>query len=199
MSYVQYIWILLSILVSVTCSFCFLQPEWIVRPGLSNTFGMYSFCVRGRDAMAVGGAARLCGFYGGEFGFGNIPSSTWQAACLLYGGGCLFTCFGALCSMATMCVRSSMDKTLVLSTRYLQISSVFLMTSGLVVYPLGFESRYFRYYCGSEADIYNVGACAVGWTYVLAIVGCAVSMFCPVLSYFSQNENFDTDSFEYKL
>jgi len=119
MSYVQYIWILLSILISVTCSFCFLQPEWIVQLNYKNCFGIYSFCVRSRNSEM----SRVCGIYGGQFGFGNIPSSTWQAACLLYGGGCLFTCFGALCSLATMCVRSTIDRTLMLSTRYLQISS----------------------------------------------------------------------------
>lgn len=120
MNYVQYIWILLSILVSVTCSFCFLQPEWIVHPNFINAFGIYAFCV---GSHGTSESERTCGFYGGRFGFGNIPCTIWQAACLLYGGGSLFTCFGALCSLATMCVRTGWDKTLVLATRYLQISS----------------------------------------------------------------------------
>ena len=76
---------------------------------------------------------------------------------------------------------------------------VFLMTSGLLVFPLGFESNYFRSYCGPAADMYNIGACAIGWTYVLAIVGCALSVFCPVFSYFSLNDTVDTNSYEYKL
>ncbi|XP_053376251.1 LHFPL tetraspan subfamily member 7 protein-like [Mercenaria mercenaria] len=186
MNYVHYIWILLSILVSVTCSFCFLQPEWIIHPNTINAYGIYAFCVGHSGSEEL---ARTCGFYGGRFGFGNIPCTIWQAACLLYGGGSLFTCFGALCSLATMCVRTGWDKTLSLATRYLQTSSVFLMTSGLLVYPLGFDSSYFRLYCGAGADVYNSGICHVGWTYVLAIVGAAISIFCPILSYFSADEN----------
>ncbi|KAL4224196.1 hypothetical protein ACF0H5_017649 [Mactra antiquata] len=195
MNYVQYIWILLSILVSVTCSFCFLQPEWVVHPNVINAFGIYAFCV---GSHGNGDGERTCGFYGGRFGFGNIPCTIWQAACLLYGGGSLFTCFGALCSLATMCVRTGWDKTLVLATRYLQISSVFLMVSGLLVYPLGFDSNYLRLYCGETTDVYNSGACHIGWTYVLAIVGAAVSIFCPILSYFSADENSDTDLYDLK-
>ncbi|KAH3886181.1 hypothetical protein DPMN_010182 [Dreissena polymorpha] len=149
MSYVQYIWILLSILVSITCSFCFMQPEWIMHVNFTNTFGIYTYCVSQRAGMDT----RACGFYGGRFGFGNIPSTTWQAACLLYGGGCLFTCFGALCSLATMCVRTQLEMTLVMSTRYLQTSAVFLMASGLLVFPMSFESNYFRLYCGTKSAI----------------------------------------------
>lgn len=193
MNYVHYIWILLSILVSVTCSFCFLQPEWIVHPRVLNAFGIYAFCVDNKGSTEL---SRTCGFYGGSYGFGNIPCTIWQAACLLYGGGALFTCFGALCSLATMCVRKGWDKTLVLATRYLQISSVFLMTSGLLVYPIGFDSNYFRLYCGVGAEVFDTGVCHIGWTYVLAIVGAAVSIFCPVLSYFSTEE---VDEVEYKI
>ncbi|XP_060562067.1 LHFPL tetraspan subfamily member 7 protein-like [Ruditapes philippinarum] len=196
MNYVHYIWILLSILVSVTCSFCFLQPEWIKHPNVRNAFGIYAFCVGNTGSAQF---SRTCGFYGGRFGFGNIPCTIWQAACLLYGGGSLFTCFGALCSLTTMCVRKSWNKTLVLSTRYLQISSVFLMTSGLLVFPLGFDSNYFRLYCGAGADVFNSGICHVGWTYVLAIVGAAISIFCPILSYFSAEETSQNEEFDFKI
>ncbi|XP_052223614.1 LHFPL tetraspan subfamily member 7 protein-like [Dreissena polymorpha] len=194
MSYVQYIWILLSILVSITCSFCFMQPEWIMHVNYTNTFGIYTYCVSQR----VGMDTRACGFYGGRFGFGNIPSTTWQAACLLYGGGCLLTCFGALCSLATMCVRTQLEMTLVMSTRYLQTSAVFLMASGLFVYHMSFESNYFRLYCGTKSAMFYADTCAVGWTYVLAIVGCAISIFCPILSLFLGIE-YDSHSNECKL
>lgn len=191
MDYVQYIWILLSILIAVTCSFCFLQPEWIIHPNYIDTFGIYAFCVSKNE---VGELERTCGFYGGRFGFGNIPCTIWQAACLLYGGGALFTCFGALCSLSTMCIRVGWDKTLLLTTRYLQISAVFLMTSGLLIYPLGFDSGYFRSYCGATADVYHTGVCHLGWTFVLAVVGAAISIFCPILSYYSAEESISDNT-----
>ena len=66
--------------------------------------------------------------------------------------------------------------------------SVFLMFSGLVVYPVGFGSTYFRFYCGDPASDFRSGACHIGWTYMLAIAGNALSIFCPIFSYFSESE-----------
>lgn len=73
------------------------------------------------------------------------------------------------------------------------------MTSGLLVYPLGFDSSYFRLYCGAGADVFNAGLCHIGWTYVLAIVAAAVSIFCPILSYFSMDEGSGAEALDYKV
>ena len=66
---------------------------------------------------------------------------------------------------------------------------VFLMFSGLVVYPVGFGSTYFRFYCGDSASDFRSGDCNIGWTYMLAIAGNALSLFCPIFSYFSESDN----------
>ena len=63
------------------------------------------------------------------------------------------------------------------------------MFSGLVVYPVGFGSQYFRFYCGVSASDFRSGDCHMGWTYMLAIAGTALSIFCPIFSYFSETEN----------
>jgi hypothetical protein len=58
------------------------------------------------------------------------------------------------------------------------------MTAGLLIYPIGLESPFFRYYCGTTAGMYNAGHCKMGWSYMLAAMGTALAVFCPILSYF---------------
>ncbi|KAL8571378.1 hypothetical protein ACOMHN_020370 [Nucella lapillus] len=59
--------------------------------------------------------------------------------------------------------------------------AVVLLMCGLVVYPLGFHTTLFRYYCDSGGR-YCLGHCHLGLGYVLAITATALAVFCPVLS-----------------
>lgn len=59
--------------------------------------------------------------------------------------------------------------------------SVLVVVSALLTYPLGFGSPFFRYYCGVAARPYATGQCSLGWSYMLAIMGVALSVFCPIL------------------
>ena len=131
------LWTLLSIVVAGTCSFSFLQPYWFIEPDTDNSFGMFSYCVSTRDIpylydshshryiqirTHIGGSHRkhICGIYGGSFQFSNLPSNSWQAACVLYGGGCVFLCFGALLAIIALCVPTLTDKRLTLFAGYIQ-------------------------------------------------------------------------------
>ena len=111
------LWALLSIMVAGTCSFSFLQPFWFLHPGTLNSFGMYSYCVRDTRLKPT---MQVCGIYGGYFHFSNLPSNAWQAACVLYGGGCAFLCLGALFAMMSLCLPNVCDKRLAIFTGYIQ-------------------------------------------------------------------------------
>ncbi len=111
------LWTLLSIMVAGTCSFSFLQPFWFIHPETLNSFGMYSYCVRDLRYKPV---SQVCGIYGGNFHFSNLPSNAWQAACVLYGGGCAFLCLGAMCAIMTLCLPYLCDKRLAIFTGYIQ-------------------------------------------------------------------------------
>ena len=67
--------------------------------------------------------------------------------------------------------------------------SVFLMFSGHVIFPVGLGSQYFRFYCGDAASDFRSGDCNMGWKYMLAIARNALSILCPIFSYFSETEN----------
>ncbi len=58
------------------------------------------------------------------------------------------------------------------------------MTAGLLVFPLGLDSRFVNHYC-TGSRVYSAGACHMGWGYMLGIMGCALSVFCPFLSQFT--------------
>ena len=66
--------------------------------------------------------------------------------------------------------------------------SVFLMFAGLTIYPLGLGSHYVKFYCGEDTSGYRSGNCYLGWTYMLAIAGNALSIFCPIFSYLGQED-----------
>lgn len=67
-----------------------------------------------------------------------------------------------------------------ININFLIFFSVLVVISALLTFPLGFSSPFFRYYCGG-AGAYDTGQCSVGWSYMLAIMGVALSVFCPIL------------------
>ena len=95
------IWVLLSILVAGTCTFSFLQPFWFLHEHFTHSFGIISFCFGDTRLFYV---HEVCGSYGGNFNLGSIPSGAWQAACVLYGGGCGLLSLGALLATCVVCI-----------------------------------------------------------------------------------------------
>ena len=63
--------------------------------------------------------------------------------------------------------------------------AVLIMVSGLIIFPLGLDSRYARAYCGSRSRMYHADACELGWGYMLGIMGTGLAMFCPFLSQYT--------------
>ncbi len=62
--------------------------------------------------------------------------------------------------------------------------SVLIMVCGLLVFPLGLESRFVQHYC-DQSSAYQPGACQLGWGFMLGIMGTALAMFCPFLSQYT--------------
>ena len=64
------------------------------------------------------------------------------------------------------------------------VFAVLIMIAGLLVFPLGLESRFVQHYC-HKSRAYHAGACTIGWGYMLGIMGTALAMFCPFLSQYT--------------
>ncbi|KFU86278.1 Transmembrane protein 211, partial [Chaetura pelagica] len=67
-------------------------------------------------------------------------------------------------------------------------SLVFIMASGLLVYPFGFNSATVKRFC-ENSDIYYAGDCQIGWGYMLAIVGVMLSVFLPFFAKYAPKEH----------
>ena len=65
------------------------------------------------------------------------------------------------------------------------------MIAGLLIFPLGLGSKFSRHYCGDGAAAYHSGHCLIGWSYMLGIMGTALSVFCPFLSQFTDMKAAD--------
>ena len=61
----------------------------------------------------------------------------------------------------------------------------------LLLFPLGFDSGFVRYHCGSYAGPYNIGDCEIGWAYALVLVCASLSLYCPVLVKFTADIRYD--------
>ncbi|XP_025092432.1 transmembrane protein 211-like [Pomacea canaliculata] len=182
------LWSLLSVLVAGTCTFTFLQPFWLVHSDLLHAFGLVAYCYSGSSHHDD---RETCSAYGGNFRLGSIPSGAWQAACVLYGAGCVLACLGALLSLCSACMPGHCRRRVTRAGGYVQTVSVLIMIAGLLIFPLGLSSKFFRHYCGDSAAAYNSGHCLIGWSYMLGIMGTALSIFCPFLSQFTDMKASD--------
>ncbi|KAL3857235.1 hypothetical protein ACJMK2_011927 [Sinanodonta woodiana] len=189
--FVHYLWTFLSMLVSVTCTYSLLQPEWFVHADFMYSFGMYAYCLRDFRYTVP---RQICGYYGGRFGLGSVPSRPWQAACLLYGGGCMFLTVSFLFALLSLSIRKGCDTTLVFMCTYIQILAVVFLLSGILSFPFGLSSSYFQHYCGVSASIFYPGSCHISWAYMLAIAASSLSIFCPILSRFVENTECEDET-----
>lgn len=112
------IWALLSVLVSATCTFSFLQPFWFIHTEKTPSFGMVSYCLK--TSVETYQNKEVCTFYGGYFNLNNLPSGAWQAACVLYGSGCILMCLGAFLAVCNTCMPRKYDHRMSAVTGYIQ-------------------------------------------------------------------------------
>lgn len=183
-SFVFCLWILLTAAIAAVWSVSLLQPVWVLHPDNVHSFGLQKYCVLDTQERGdVHGSAlqRKCLPYGKELHIGNIPSGTWRAAFLLFSSGILLFIASVLTGLMSLFIQGKWDKYVSTTTKYIQSTAVLVVLSALLTYPLGFGSHFFRYYCGSAAGPYYTGQCSVGWSYMLAIMGVALSVFCPIL------------------
>ncbi|XP_012935330.1 LHFPL tetraspan subfamily member 2 protein [Aplysia californica] len=121
----------------------------------------------------------------GSADISKIPSGAWQAACLLFGAGVCVQILGAGVSLVVLGLREPWHHRVALLNGYMQTLGVLLLLSGLILYPIGFSSPFFSYYCDSS-KAFCTGHCAMGWSYVTAVMAAALSIFCPVMSNFAE-------------
>ncbi|XP_048753032.2 LHFPL tetraspan subfamily member 7 protein-like [Ostrea edulis] len=183
-SFVFCLWVLLTVAIAVVWSVCLSQPSWVLHPDNLHSFGLQKYCVmatqENRD-LHVNAMHKTCLPYGKELHLGNIPSGTWRAAFLLFSSGTFLFIASVFIGLLSLVIQGKWDRYVSTTTKYVQTTAVLVVMSALLTYPLGFGSPFFRYYCGAGAGPYDTGQCSVGWSFMLAIMGVSLSVFCPIL------------------
>ncbi|XP_060115048.1 LHFPL tetraspan subfamily member 7 protein isoform X1 [Heteronotia binoei] len=195
-------WVLLSSGLVAVCSFSFLSPAWIVKErgagarrlaaaglleggggGGEVSFGLLWHCAEPwrhvHDCYTFGGLGR----------FSEIPSGSWQTSAVLCSGGCALLAFSALLAVIVLFLPSgACERRVCTLASYIQTAAVFIMGSGLLVYPFGLGSATVQRRC-ENASLYYAGDCQIGWGYMLAIVGVMLSVFLPFFAKYAPKEH----------
>lgn len=180
-------WVLLSSALVAICSFSFISPAWIVKDHLKNkdsvSFGLLWHCSESMDNMYS------CYTFGGLGKFADIPSSSWQTSAVLCSGGCALLALSSLLAIITIFLPSGQcERRACTLAGYMQTAAVFIMASGLLVYPFGLNSTFVKSFCGNSS-IYYAGECQIGWGYMLAIVGVMLTLFLPFFAKYAPKEH----------
>ncbi|KYO33776.1 LHFPL tetraspan subfamily member 7 protein isoform X1 [Alligator mississippiensis] len=182
-------WVLLSSCLVAVCSFSFLSPAWIVKePPLPQaqdevSFGLLWHCSETLEQMYS------CYTFGGLGKFNEIPSSSWQTSAVLCSGGCALLAISSLLAIIAVFLPSGLcERRVCTLAGYMQTAAVFIMASGLLVYPFGLNSATVKKFCENSA-IYYAGDCQIGWGYMLAIVGVMLSVFLPFFAKYAPKEH----------
>ncbi|XP_030041575.1 transmembrane protein 211 [Microcaecilia unicolor] len=181
-------WLLLSSCLVAVCSFSFISPAWIVKGGSFKnkepvSFGLLWHCSQSLDQMSG------CYTFGGLGKFNEIPSSSWQTSAVLCCGGCALLALSSLLAVVIVFLPNGLcERRLCTLAGYMQMAAVFIMASGLLVYPFGLNSATVKKYC-ENSSIYYAGDCQIGWGYMLAIVGVMLSVFLPFFAKYAPKEH----------
>ena len=56
------------------------------------------------------------------------------------------------------------------------------MVLSLLVFPAALDTPQARQVCGPRSRAYYGDQCQIGWAYMLAVMGTALAVFCPLLA-----------------
>ncbi|KAJ8280175.1 hypothetical protein GJAV_G00051440 [Gymnothorax javanicus] len=180
-------WVLLSSALVAICGYSLAAPAWIVKDPLRNeatvSFGLLWHCSESMDHMYS------CYTFAGLEKFTEIPSVSWQASVVLCCGGCVLLALSSMLAFITVFLPSgTSERRACILTGYVQMASVFIMGSGLLVYPFGLNSTLVKSSCGNS-DVYDAGECQIGWGYMLAIVGVMLTIFLPFFAKYAPRDH----------
>uniref|UniRef100_U3KL41 Transmembrane protein 211 n=1 Tax=Ficedula albicollis TaxID=59894 RepID=U3KL41_FICAL len=114
---------------------------------------------------------------------------SFQTSAVLCAGGCALLALSSLLAIvAVLLPGGACERRLCTLAGYMQTAAVFIMASGLLVYPFGFNSATVKRFC-ENSDIYYAGDCQIGWGYMLAIVGVMLSVFLPFFAKYAPKEH----------
>lgn len=182
-----------------TCGFVvlnvivFIQPEWIGRVDdqlpVSGYFGLYRLC-----RLTNGGDSLVCN---GMFNnFYSIDNAAFRASTFFVGVSCLIIFLCILLFVLFFVIKHSIVYVI---CGILQFISGIFMFLGCIIFPAGWGSKAVQDICGPDAASFVIADCAVGWAYILAMVGIFDVLFLAILAFVlaGRQENWVKNTFAF--
>lgn len=175
-------WVFLSTASALLSSTGFFLPYWIQGNVYNLTvhlgvFRRCNFLVKRENGLSV--FKEACGRYAS---FQDIPSEAWKACTVMIGIGCGLLLLVAFTGMFSCCFKDIASRS---STRVggtVQFLAGFLLAVSCGIYPSGWGSVEFQQVCGSEANLYKLGHCKLGWAFFVFASGTGLAFICAALS-----------------
>ncbi|XP_055352490.1 LHFPL tetraspan subfamily member 6 protein-like [Paramacrobiotus metropolitanus] len=178
--------VIMSLLSSAATCAGFFLPYWIkgqlkqqptVVATFFGTFRRCAFPQISADQTEIV-IVNECGRYSS---FMDIPSVYWQLTTLVVGAGSSLTLFSAVISFLACWVNEMWNKLFIKVLGILHLAAGLLITSGLCIYPLGWDHREVRDACG-QSDKYQLGSCRIFWCYFILIATGSAEFFLFIAS-----------------
>ncbi|KAI1717604.1 lipoma HMGIC fusion partner-like protein [Ditylenchus destructor] len=187
-------WVFLSVVSTICIAIGFYLPYWLVG----------AISLNGKRNIVYFGAFRRCNYpvfdqilkhfrienrCGRYATFADIPSIYWQIATVSIGFGCALSLVLSLLLIPSCCFKHILSRNSAILVGLLQVVAAIAVSSGCVIYPLGWDNREVRDACGSRSNPYVLGECQLGWAYACMLSGAALTLLCGVLSICSIKES----------
>uniref|UniRef100_A0A914EF79 Uncharacterized protein n=1 Tax=Acrobeloides nanus TaxID=290746 RepID=A0A914EF79_9BILA len=187
LSVLGYWWVCLSILATSCVVVGFYIPHWIIGAinlnGRKNSvyFGSFRRCNYPIFDQTIKHFRMefLCGRYSS---FSDIPSIYWQIASISIGCGCVLAVVVVFMLIPSCCIKHIVSKNSSILFGLIQVVAAVGISSGCVIYPLGWDNPEIRDACGTYSGRYLLGECQLGWAYISMLTGSALLLVCGGLS-----------------
>ena len=188
-----FVWSFLSFSGALLSSFGFYMPYWLEGSMKDyngsdlvvflSTFRRCNYPLMDQDSGTVT-IVRQCGRY---TTFHDIPSISWQVACVACGVGSGLAMLVALISLAGCCLSDLISHAVAKCLGGLQLVAGFLIALACALFPHGWGSKEVQDVCGGTSDSYRLGNCNLFWAYYLTMIGAGMTCFCFALSFIASS------------
>ncbi|GMT05363.1 hypothetical protein PENTCL1PPCAC_27537, partial [Pristionchus entomophagus] len=187
LTFIGVLWMVVSAVATALLAGGIIIPEWLIGTVSANGktviafFGAYKRCnypIFDEESSMIA-LVEECGRYSSFF---VVPSLYWQIAIVLVVFGTSLSLLLSFLIIPSLCTAHVITASSAIIVGFFQIVAAICVSTGLVVYPLGWDNAEVRGACGRDADRYDLGNCRIGRAFLAMIAGVCLLVFSAILS-----------------
>ncbi|XP_014773524.1 LHFPL tetraspan subfamily member 7 protein-like [Octopus bimaculoides] len=201
---ITWLWSMLSLVVATICTSSLFQPFWFLNLDFTHSFGMLAYChldqTTNSDYLQQIPQCASPGLHVSSTvprtltipvtsASPESPSSPTVSKSFAHPGTSVTPVALVAHTIHSMPVCHNYGGVMLL---------VCLLVAGLLLYPIVLSSAFSEFHCGrpSGGSYFWSGDCHMGWSYMLAITGTSLSVFCPFLSRYTDMKVDEVNPFQ---